>query len=187
MSLLYTLSAVVQQLSTAYNIGIKPEKMSAMGIIRKRPITEQQKAFVSYVVSEQKNPTEAARMAGYAVPKQSAYDLTRNPAVAMLMRQERQTVYQTDLASLAAHTLKNVMKDDDAPASAKVSAARTALELAGDLGANAISLVSGKLASEMTPEELGSLIDTWEQERADVAKDVTPQVTAQDDAQAVDL
>lgn len=150
-----------------------------MGMIRKRPITEQQKEFVNYIVSEGKKPTEAARMAGYAVPRQSAYDLTRNPAIATLLRQARQTVYQTDLASLAAHTLKDVMRDDDAPASAKVSAARTALELAGDLGANAESQSSGKALSEMSPDELGAMIDQWENERAAVAKDVTAQTTAQ--------
>ena len=105
-----------------------------MGMIRKRSITDQQREFVNYLVRESKNPTEAARLAGYAHPKQSAYDLTRNPSIAALMRQTRQTVYQTELASLSADTLRNVMLDIDAPASAKVSAARTALELAGDLG-----------------------------------------------------
>jgi hypothetical protein len=89
-------------------------------------------------------------------------------------------MYQTDLASLAAHTLKNVMKDVDAPASAKVSAARTALELAGDLGKNAIDQANGKSLAEMSPEELGSLIDTWEGERAAKAKDVSAQPTAQE-------
>ena len=180
LSALYTLSGVVQQLSTAYNIASKLEELAAMQLTRKRTITDQQKSFVDYVVSEQMNPTAAARMAGYAHPKQSAYILTRNPAVATLLRQSRQTMYQTDLASLAAHTLKNVMKDVDAPASAKVSAARTALELAGDLGANAIDQANGKSLAEMSPEELGSLIDTWEGERAAKAKDVSAQPTAQE-------
>jgi len=146
-----------------------------MGAIRKRSVTDQQKEFISYVVHDQKRPTEAARLAGYAHPKQSAYDLTRNPSIALLLRQERQTVYQTDLASLAASTLRDVMHDVDAPASAKVSAARTALELAGDLGANAERGSSGKALNEMTPEELSSMIDQWESDRAAIAKDVTAQ------------
>tara|TARA_R110002072_G_C7595322_1_gene503516 strand:+ start:54 stop:509 length:456 start_codon:yes stop_codon:yes gene_type:complete len=150
-----------------------------MGEIRKRSITDQQRDFVSYVVSEQKRPTEAARLAGYAHPKQSAYDLTRNPSIALLLRQERQTVYQTDLASLAAATLRDVMNDVDAPASAKVSAARTALELAGDLGPNAKDSASGRSLAEMTPEELSSMIDQWEGDRAALAKDVTTQNAAQ--------
>lgn len=70
------------------------------------------------------------------------------------------------------------MQDPDANPSAKVSAARTALELAGDLGKNSEELASGKNLGEMTPDELGSLIDRWEGERSSLAKDVTtPQKT----------
>ena len=148
-----------------------------MGAIRKRSITDQQKAFVHYMVSDQQNPTAAARSAGYAHPKQSAYDLTRNPSIMLMMRQARQTVYQGELASLSAETLKQVMKDPDAPASAKVSAARTALELAGDLGKNAEGAGSGKSLAEMSPDELGSMIEQWETERSGMARDVTAQET----------
>ena len=144
-----------------------------MNLTRKRTLSEQQTQFCEYLVKENKNPTEAARLAGYAVPKQSAYILTRNPTVMTALRLMRQTVYQTDMASLAANTLKEVMQDPDANPSAKVSAARTALELAGDLGKNAEDLANGKNLGEMTPEELGSLIDRWEGERSNLAKDVT--------------
>lgn len=150
-------------------------------MIRKRTATDQQKSFVNYLVAENKNPTEAARMAGYAFPKQAAYDLTRNPSVMALIRQSRQTIYQTDLANLAADTLRHVMVDPDAPASARVSAARTALELAGDLGKDADKGGSGRSLSEMTPTELASMIDRWEAERAELARDVTGvEVTAQE-------
>ena len=44
--------------------------------------------------------------------------------------------YQTNLANVAVPTLNQVMQDPNAPAAARVSAARTALELAGDLGTN---------------------------------------------------
>tara|TARA_B100001758_G_scaffold200980_1_gene179879 strand:+ start:52 stop:498 length:447 start_codon:yes stop_codon:yes gene_type:complete len=144
-----------------------------MGMIRKRSITDQQREFVNYLVRESKNPTEAARLAGYAHPKQSAYDLTRNPSIAALMRQTRQTVYQTELASLSADTLRNVMLDIDAPASAKVSAARTALELAGDLNKGSDDPTSSRSLSEMSPDELAGIIDQWESERAELAKDIT--------------
>ena len=144
-----------------------------MGMIRQRQATDQQKGFVSYLVAENKKPTEAARLAGYAYPKQAAYELTRNPSVMLLIRQARQTLYQTDLANLAADTLRVVMVDPDAPASAKVSAARTALELAGDLNKNGDGAVDGRSLAEMTPDQLASMIDRWEAERADIAKDVT--------------
>ena len=100
---------------------------------RKRSISEQQQAFIDYIVKENKNPTESARLSGYKHPKQSAYILTRNPNIIHAIRLCRQTVYQTDLASLAVETLRSVMLDPDAPGSAKVSASRTVLELSGDL------------------------------------------------------
>ena len=56
---------------------------------------------------------------------------------------------------------------------AKVSAARTALELAGDLNKNGDGAADGRSLAEMTPDQLASLIDRWEAERADMAKDVT--------------
>ena len=71
------------------------------------------------------------------------------------------------------------MNDVDAPASAKISAARTALELAGDLGPNAKDTIQGRSLAELTPEELSSMIDRWEGDRAALAKDVTTQSAAQ--------
>ena len=146
-----------------------------MGQIRKREISDRQRDFVQYLVRENKNATESARLAGYAHPKQSAYDLTRTPAIIALMRQARQTLYQADLANVAGDTLRSVMLDLDAPASARVSAARTALELAGDLGKNAEAGSESKSMAEMTPDELARLIDSWEQQRSAIATDITPQ------------
>ena len=146
-----------------------------MNDIKKSDLTRMEQSFVSYLVAENKNPTEAARMAGYLHPKQSAYDLTRNPSIMLLIRQQRQTLYQTDLATLGAETLKQVMLDPDAPASAKVSAARTSLELAGDLAKGENGNIDGRNLAELTPDQLASMIDRWESERADLAKDVTAQ------------
>lgn len=146
-----------------------------MGEIRKREITDRQREFVQYLVRENKNATESARLAGYAHPKQSAYDLTRNPAIIALMRQARQTLYQADLVNVAADTIRSVMLDVDAPASARVSAARTAMELAGDLGKNAEAVGEGKTLAELSPDELARMIDTWEEQRSALATDITPQ------------
>ena len=68
------------------------------------------------------------------------------------------------------------MDDRHAPASARVAAARTALELAGDIGkhSQANQKMDGPLA-EMTPEELAAFIGHWEGERAKMAKDITPE------------
>lgn len=145
-----------------------------MGEIRKREITDRQRDFVTYLVRENKNATESARLAGYAHPKQSAYDLTRNPAIIALMRQARRTLYESDLANVAGETIRSVMLDLDAPASARVSAARTALELAGDLGKNAEAGNDGKSLAEMSPNELARMIDSWEEQRSALATDITP-------------
>jgi phage terminase small subunit len=123
------LAVICQQRSTNVEYDQQTAEGAAMGMIRQRKATDQQKEFVQYLVRENKKPTEAARLAGYLHPKQSAYDLTRNPSIMLLIRQARQTLYQTDLANLAADTLRG--------------------------------------------DELASMIDRWESERAELAKDVT--------------
>ena len=64
------------------------------------------------------------------------------------------------------------MIDPDVPASARVSASRTALELAGDIGKNAIDHDSNKDLSELTPDQLARLIDNWEDQRSKIAKPI---------------
>ena len=83
--------------------------------------------------------------------------------------------YQTELASTAVKTLKEVMEDTEAPASARIAAARTSLELAGDIGKHSQSQRNYEQnLAEMTPEELSAVIDRWEGEKAAIAKDITP-------------
>ncbi len=94
-------------------------------------ITENQADFVRYLVRERYNPTEAARRAGYQHPRQRAYELLRKPNVARAIRTEQQAVLNGDLTSLAFDTLRDVMKNQAAPASAKVAASRAVLEAAG--------------------------------------------------------
>ena len=66
------------------------------------------------------------------------------------------------------------MQDQNAPPAARVSAARTALELAGDLGPNSVNGSEGDSLCEMTPGELSRLIERWEDERTAMTKDITP-------------
>ena len=86
----------------------------------------------------------------------------------------RQKYYQTNLANVAVSTLQQVMQDKNASAAARVSAARTALELAGDLGPNSVKGSEGGSLCEMTPGELSNLIKRWEYERITITKDITP-------------
>ena len=67
------------------------------------------------------------------------------------------------------------MEDTDAPASARIAAARTSLELAGDIGKHSQTQRNYEQnLAEMTTEELSAIIDRWEGERVAVAKDITP-------------
>ena len=70
-----------------------------------RHLTEKQTRFVEYYVSERKTQTEAARLAGYPVPRQSAWRLLQTPRILEAIHQERQKVYETDLANLAVGAL----------------------------------------------------------------------------------
>ena len=67
------------------------------------------------------------------------------------------------------------MEDTEAPASTGIAAARTSLELAGDIGKHSQSQRNyEKNLAEMTPAELSAIIDRCEGEKADLAKDITP-------------
>ena len=83
--------------------------------------------------------------------------------------------YQTELASAAVKTLKEVMKDTEALASARIAAARTSLELTGNIGKHSQSQRNYEQnLAEMTPEELSAIFDRWEDEKSALAKDITP-------------
>ena len=65
------------------------------------------------------------------------------------------------------------MQDPNAPAVARVTAAQTALELALDLGPNSGKGSEEGSLCEMTPVQLSSLFERWENERI-ITKDVIP-------------
>ena len=147
-------------------------------------LTDRQQQFVHEIVKSGVNPTEAARRAGYRAPKETSYTLTRTPHVVLAIRQERARMFDGDLANVAAVTLKEIMRDQEAPAAARVSAARTVLEVTRELGRRQDDAGSDKQLHEMTPDELAGLIDKWEGERSRVAKDVTPTPGVGDDQDA---
>ena len=137
--------------------------------------SDRQSSFIFYLVHQGKGRTEAARLAGFTAHRQSAFTLIQSPKIIAKIRQERNKVYQTELATTAVKTLKEVMEDMDAPASARIAAARTSLELAGDIGKHSVANRNqDRSLAEMTPEELSAIIDRWEGEKAALAKDITP-------------
>ena len=67
------------------------------------------------------------------------------------------------------------MEDTDATASARIAAARTSLELTGDIGKHSqFQRNYEQNPTEITPAEQSAIIDRWEGERVAIAKDITP-------------
>jgi sigma54-dependent transcription regulator len=133
-------------------------------------LTTKQRVFVTVLVRNGCTPTQAARDAGYADAKVSAYDLLRTPHIQNAVKFERQRYVASDLANIATETLRLVMVDQEAPASARVQAARTVLELAGELGKVKGDGGEDRPLSELSADELTRLIDRWQDERASLAQ-----------------
>jgi hypothetical protein len=135
-------------------------------------LTAKQRAFVLTLVRHGCTPTQAAKMAGYVDAKVSAYDLLRSPHIQAAVRFERSRYVMGDLANIATGTLREVMQDKEAPASARVQAARTVLEMAGELGRGKSDPDEDRPLSELSADELTRMIDRWTQEKAALAKPI---------------
>jgi hypothetical protein len=148
-------------------------------------LTAMQRTFIVTLVRQGCTPTQAARQAGYSEPKTSAYDLLKKEHIQAAVRIERGRYVSSDLANVATSTLRTIMLDDQAPASARVQAARTVLELSRDIGrAAATTGDSDRELSEMSAAELAGLIDRWQGERAALATEIDPnEVEILDNAQ----
>jgi len=144
-------------------------------------LTPKQSTFLQHHVRHGMNPTASARLAGYADPKQSAFNLVHSPAMIARIRLEREKLFHTDLATIATDTLKQVMESEEAPASAKVSACRTVLEVCNLLGKHSQTTgANSKDLSSMTPEELESVINSLESSKASMAKVINEEEQATD-------
>jgi phage terminase small subunit len=144
-------------------------------------LTPKQNTFLQHHVKHGMNPTQSARLAGYADPKQSAFQLVHSPAMIARIRLEREKLFHTDLATIATDTLKQVMESEEAPASAKVSACRTVLEVCNLLGKHSQTTgANSKDLSSMTPEELESVINSLESSKASMAKVINEEEQATD-------
>ena len=152
----------------------KALKQKATGLVVRRELTEKQKRFVTAIVSKGVNPTVGAREAGYETPRSDGFRLIRLPHVQDAIRQERGALFSGDLAQVATQTLREIMVDSEAPASARVQAVRVVLEVSGELRtgkSKGESNAPGEL-HELSPQDLGKLIATWENERASLAQDI---------------
>jgi len=132
-------------------------------------LTPKQRAFVMCLVRTGTNPTYAAREAGYSDAGVASYDLMRLPHVSAAIRLERERYISGELANIATGTLRAILTDSTAPASARVQAARTVLEMTGEIGKHKVSAEEDRPLSEMTADELAKLIDKWQEEKASLA------------------
>lgn len=132
-------------------------------------LTPKQRTFIMALVRTGTNPTNAAREAGYSDAGASAYDLMRLPHIAAAIRLERERYISGELANVATGTLHAILTDKAAPASARVQAARTVLEMSGEIGRHKTSAEEDRPLSEMSADELAKLIDKWQEEKAAMA------------------
>jgi hypothetical protein len=98
-----------------------------------RGITDQQAEFVAAYVKNGGNATQAAISAGYGkerAPK-TGWDLVRKPRVLDAIKLQQSRYISGELANVALGTLSNIMRDETAPAAARVQASRWVLEAAG--------------------------------------------------------
>jgi hypothetical protein len=96
-------------------------------------LTDQQAEFVRHYVRNGGNGSAAAIAAGYGkerAPK-TAYDLTRNEKILNAIKSQQARYISGELSNVALGTLGNIMKDETAPAAARVQASRWVLEAAG--------------------------------------------------------
>jgi hypothetical protein len=98
--------------------------------------------------------------------------LMKSPKIVAKIQQERQRIFQTDLASVATSTLKEIMLDKDASSSSRIAGCRTVLEVCNLIGKHSTKDNDNRTLAEMTPQQLAGLISTLEDTKISLAKDV---------------
>lgn len=96
-------------------------------------LTDQQAEFVRQYVKNGGNGSAAAIAAGYAKDRaaKTAYDLTRHQKILDAIKLQQSRYISGELSNVALGTLGNIMRDETAPAAARVQASRWVLEAAG--------------------------------------------------------
>lgn len=130
-------------------------------------ISQKEARFVSAMVRAiatadgKVDPVDAARLAKYAEPEVSAYDLLGRPAVqaALSARAVRHIFGRLLPAALVAH--EEIIIDKSASPSARIQAIRAVYELSGIDGQTIHETTSnsGKSIAEMSRDELSDLVD----------------------------
>jgi phage terminase small subunit len=136
-----------------------------------KKISDKAAEFIDAIING-KNQSQAAKQAGYASPAQAGYMLMKSPGIVAKIQQERQKLFQTDLANVATATLKEIILDKDAPQSARIAGCRTVLEVCNMIGKHSTKDNDNRALSEMSPQQLAGLISTLENTKAAMATPV---------------
>ena len=127
-------------------------------------LTEQQRQFVIAYVSNGGNGRQAAAVAGYSFPDQSAHNLRRNPAVSSAIRAELSRQIEGG-ASLGWAVMRELMTDAATSPQVRFQAAKWSLEAAGHglqaaLGAARLGIQEAdKPLSEMSMSEIEQFVE----------------------------
>jgi hypothetical protein len=121
-------------------------------------LTDNQQRFVDQLVTTGCTPTAAARLAGYSEPSVEASRLARKPHVVQAIREAQGRLITTAGANLALKTMCDIMGDVMAPASSRVSAARSMMEAAGMFDAKRREAELDVPLHEMTAAQLDRLL-----------------------------
>lgn len=153
------------------------------GQIIRVELNEQQEAFCEAYIRLAANGPAAAREAGYLGIGDAVYRLTRNPLVQQRIRELQTKMINGELATKALTTLEQIMMGAAYPPAARVSAAKTVLEMAGHgIVAQGLKLRHGlgdeaKSLEEMSQVELEAFI-TRQRAAMDSLEDVSRTVSA---------
>jgi hypothetical protein len=127
-------------------------------------LTIRQRAFVEAVAMGGLSLRAAAAQAGYSSPESKGPELARLPHIRAAVVARRQSVIETDLASLGLRTMRELMSDSMTPAPVRFQAAKWSLEAAGHSREQARAGLppAEKSLSEMSVVELEEFIQRGE-------------------------
>jgi hypothetical protein len=128
----------------------------------------------------------SAAAAGYDL--QDAWALYQTPRVSRLVEYRVRSVLRNEHAPRAMAFLGKLAADEAAPLKERRQAAQFVLERAGYVAPRAqVQEAAEKSISAMSAEELASLVEKLEQERASRAKDVSAPNAQALDSEAIDM
>jgi hypothetical protein len=114
----------------AFSEGAVSKNLNDGRFVATQKLTERQEAFCHAIVGNGGNAAQAALTAGYS-NRSSAYDLQELPAIQARIKQLQGRRISGSMSNKALDVLDDIMGSPAYPAAARVSAAKTVLEMAG--------------------------------------------------------